>query len=129
MKRNVMVMVCVVTVGLMLAGVAQANDWTKLGRQTMLAKDNGGVVKIKKQDEVSNLMLQVANEMVNLAGVKVVFADGSEKMMEVEMTLRPGVGSDPIDLGNAKALASVELMFDTIGQSGSTRIPVTVFGS
>lgn len=128
MKRTVMVLVCVLTVGLMLAGVAEANDWTKLGRKTLLFKNDGGVVKVKTQQEVSELMIQVGNAQVNLEGVKVVFADGSEKMINIEATLRPGVDSDPIGLGSTKALTSVELMFDTVGRMGSTRVPTTVFG-
>lgn len=128
MKRTVMVLVCVLTVGLMLAGVAEANDWTKLGRKTLLFKDNGGEIKVKNQQEVSELMIQVGNAQVNLEGVKVVFADGAEKKINVEETLRPGVDSEPIGLGTTKALTSVELMFDTVGRMGSTRVPTTIFG-
>lgn len=129
MKRHLMVGVCLVAFVVAGVAVVEAGDWVKLGSSTLLPSKGGGTVKVKAADEVSKLMLKVSKEKVTVTGVKVTFADGTEKAVDVTMKLRPGIDSEAIEIGDSGALSLVEIMVSSDGKSASSRSPVKVYGA
>jgi hypothetical protein len=126
-KNTIALFVCAIALVGFTATTAVASDMTKLGRGTLLLDKNE--IEIKKDTEVSSLMFRAKNEQIRLTEITVVFADGTEKTVESKQTLRPGIDSETIDLGTSGAITSITLTHDTNGWRGSTRAPVTVYGS
>ncbi len=128
MKRSFAVALCLLALAAFAAGPAFADSWIKLGSRTLLLNSGEGEVKVKSEAAVSELVIQVKSLQVNLKEVKVSFADGTEKTIEVNQRLRPGIDSEPIGLGASGALKSVTLVVDGSQFLAADRVPTTVFG-
>lgn len=128
MKRTFATVFCLAAVIGLAAGPAAADDWAKLGSRTLLLYDGSDTVKIKKDAAVSEIALEVKNLEVRLQKVQVVFADGTEKTVDADQNLRPGITSEPIALGATGALETVTLIVDGSLYVASDRAPTVVFG-
>lgn len=129
MKRTFATVFCLAALIGLVAGSAVAGEgWTKLGSRTLLLHDGSDTVKIKSDAEVSEIVLQVKKHQVLVQDLEVVFADGTSKAIEVNQKLRPGIDSEPIDLGMTGALEKVTLMVEGSRFVAADRIPTTVLG-
>ena len=113
MKRfkRVAIVTCIVCV--VAVGVAQAGDWQKIGKQTLLFKADSDVINVKKTDMACwQIMLKVGKKEIKVTDVKIVFDDGTEQTVTLNERIRPGFESSVIEIdGGAKKIVKVEFTY------------------
>jgi hypothetical protein len=129
MRKNRILLVMAL-VSMMAVATAQAADWSNIGSGTLVFKNPQVVIKVKKSaPPCSEIRVRLTGQMVNVKGVKMIFADGTSQEVDVNTSLRPGVASDPIKVdGGPKALEKVEIAHNAAGRGGSNRATITVQG-
>ncbi|MCD4748336.1 MAG: hypothetical protein K8R59_03090 [Thermoanaerobaculales bacterium] len=99
---------CIVCV--LAVGVAQAGDWQKIGKQTLLFNTDSDVINVKKTDMAcSQIMFKISKKAINITDVTIVFDDGTDQKATLNENIRPGFESSVIEInGGAKKIVKVE---------------------
>ena len=109
---------------------AQAADWEKLGRTTLVFNDENGAIKIKDDMACNQIMFKVAGKWIEIDTVTLHFTDGSSQEVELGASIEPGQESEPIAIdGGAKSLEKVEFAYKPVDRQWTGRTNVTLLGA
>ena len=128
MRKSAFVMF--VICAMLLAGVAGASDWQKLGKKTVVFGNSEETASIAAKGEaVSQIAFKISGEWVRLNQVTLNFADGTSQTIDEIEKVKPGLTSAGIAVdGGPKTISSIDFWFQAASSAGNGRGTVTVLG-
>lgn len=128
MRKNAFVMLVVMT--MLVAGIAGAGDWQKLGKKTVVFGNTEDTASITtKGDAVSQIAFKISGDWVRLNQVTLNFADGTSQTIENIEKVKPGLTSTGIAIdGGPKTISSIDFSFQAASSSTQGRGTVVALG-
>ena len=128
MRKYVFVML--VVTAMLVAGIAGASDWQKLGKKTVVFGNTEDTASITtKGDAVSQIAFKISGDWVRLNQVTLNFADGTSQTIEDIEKVKPGATSTGIGIdGGPKTLSSIDISFQAASSSTQGRGTVVALG-
>jgi len=119
-----------VIAAMLVAGLAVAGDWQKLGRKTVAFGDAEDTTTISvKGVAVSQIAFKTGGDWVRLTEVTLTFDDGSSQKIEDLPKMKPGVISEAFAVdGGPKTLTSIDFSFRAASPGKQGRATVSALG-
>ena len=117
-------------VSILAAVPAEAADWDRIGRTTVVYNDEVATIKVKDDMACSQLKLSVAGKWIKFEEATIHFADGSTQKVDVDQRVEPGMDTDPIEVdGGAKTVKTFEVTYKPVDGVWSGRTNVSLLGT
>ena len=119
-----------VVAAMLVAGMAVANDWQKVGKKTVVFGNAEETASINaKENTVSQVAFKISGDWVGLNQVTLNFSDGTSQTIEDVPRVRPGLTSEGIAInGGPKTITTIDFSYQAVSSSSQGRATVIVLG-